>query len=277
MRFAKECGVRVRIAHSHNDTRQIESRAGMARQFYAFVASRLIQKYASAGLGCSEDAMVALLGERWRADPRWSVLHYGIDLRPFQTPSDRRLLRASLEIGEKDYVIGHVGRFKPQNNHVFLVQIAKELVRLQPRVRFLLVGDGYLRAQIEQALAREQLAKSFIPLGVRPDVPQLMQSVMDAFLFPSIYEGLGLVLLEAQAAGLPCVISDTVPREAVVVRGLITMVGLKETAAHWAGVLDSTMKNTNGLGTAAVDLMSSSHFTIAKSSATLSELYLTLA
>jgi glycosyltransferase involved in cell wall biosynthesis len=98
----------------------------------------------------------------------------------------------------------------------------------------LLIGDGPLRHEIEQATALMGLNDNVVFAGLRSDVPQLMLKVMDTFIFPSLYEGLGLALVEAQAAGLPCVLSDVIPAEADIVKPLLKRISLSQPASQWA-------------------------------------------
>ena len=142
-----------------------------------------------------------------------------------------------MDIPTDAFVIGHVGRFAPQKNHQFLLKIVAEIAQQEPNTRLLLVGTGSLRSDIEQQLDQLGLTDKVIFAGVRSDVPRLMLGAMDVFLFPSFYEGLGLVLIEAQAAGLPCVISDVVPEEADVVESLMKRLSLSHSASKWARVV----------------------------------------
>ena len=131
-------------------------------------------------------------------------------------------------------VVGHVGRFSAEKNHAFIVDIARELIHRDPRTMFLLIGDGPLRPSIEAKVAGFSLQDHFVFTGVRSDVPTLMKGAMDAFLFPSLREGLPITLLEAQAAGLKCVISDLISAESDLVPGLIHRESVHNSAAAWA-------------------------------------------
>ena len=131
-----------------------------------------------------------------------------------------------------DRVLGHVGRFDQQKNHAFLLEIMAAAIRIDSRVRPLLVGDGPLRPEMERRAVRLGLRPIFT--GSRPDVPEIMLGAMDAFVFPSLFEGLGLVLVEAQAAGLPVVTSDVVPVEATVVSETVRRLSLADSADSWA-------------------------------------------
>jgi glycosyltransferase involved in cell wall biosynthesis len=134
-------------------------------------------------------------------------------------------------------VIAHTGRFVEQKNHSFLIDIALEVTKRQPNSRFLLIGEGPLRPAIEQKAARLGLRENVVFAGLRPDIPRLLMGAADLFLFPSLSEGLGLALAEAQAAGVPCVCSDGLPPEADVAPPLVQRLSLSEPASVWAEAL----------------------------------------
>ena len=231
--LAKQAGVPIRIAHSHNDTSSAEAQAGWKRRLYLTLMEKSIAHYATLGLGASDEAAADLFGSTWKNDPRWQILYCGLDLTPFQKQPDPTL-RAEFNIPADAFVIGHVGRFEAQKNHQFILEIAAEVVKQKPNMRLFLVGVGPLREEVEQKAARLGLSDKTIFAGVRADVPQLMLSVMDVFLFPSLFEGLGLVLIEAQAAGLVSVISDVVPQAADIVAPLVERLPLSNSASTWA-------------------------------------------
>lgn len=234
LRLAQQAGVPVRIAHSHNDTSSIQAKAGLYRRLYFVLTKWWIARYATLGLGASRKAVADLFGPVGETDPRWRVLYCGIDLTPFRDFINPVSVRTELGIPADAFVIGHVGRFCEQKNHVFLVDIAAEVAKREPRMRLLLVGDSSLRPDIEQKVAQLGLTDRVIFAGGRSDVPRLMLGAMDVFLLPSLYEGLGLVLLEAQAARLPCIFSDVVPEEADVVKPLVQRLSLSQPASAWA-------------------------------------------
>lgn len=234
LRAARGAGAPVRIAHSHNDTSRVQAQASFPRRLYFALTRRWIAQHATQGLACSSQAAAALFGPTWEGDPRWRVLYCGIDLAPFREPVDRAAVRAGLGIPADAFVVGHVGRFAEQKNHAFLVEIAREIVARAPQARLLLVGDGPLRPTIVQRVEQAGLAGHVIFAGVRPDVPRLMLGAMDVFLMPSLYEGLPVVSLEAQAAGLPAVLSDTVTSELSVLPDLVTWLPLSQPATAWA-------------------------------------------
>jgi glycosyltransferase involved in cell wall biosynthesis len=200
-------------------------------------------KCATAGLACSPKAAIDLYGGGWEQDKRWRLLYCGIDLSPFRVPADRSVVRKELGIAENAYVLGHVGRFSEVKNHTLLVDIFAEVVRREPQAHLLLVGDGALRKNMEKKVSELGLEAKVCFAGLRSDVPRVMQGAMDIFVFPSLYEGLGLVLIEAQAAGLPCVITETLPAEVDVVAGAIKRMDLASPLEQWATTIISLRKN----------------------------------
>lgn len=237
LEVAKRCGVAVRIAHSHLDLQPVFASVSRFRRFYFRQNCRLVQRNATWGLAASGKAAETLYGDSWKRDPRFEVLPCGIDLGAFKVHESAARVRAELGLPQDAFVIGHVGRFMPQKNHAFLLNIAAEVVRKEPRARFLLVGHGPIEPWFRDQLRAMGLDRAVLVLSQRPDVPRLMLHAMDAFLFPSLFEGLGLALVEAQAAGLPCIASDTIPEEADVVPSLVRRLPLSEPANRWADAL----------------------------------------
>jgi glycosyltransferase involved in cell wall biosynthesis len=234
LKLAHAAGVKARIAHSHNDTSSVQAQSSLPRKAYFALMKRWIANHATGGLGCSGEAAAALFGRAWRNDSRWKILHYGLDLRPFATRSDRTDIRRAFGWPEDAYVVGHVGRFMPQKNHAFLIKIAEAAARVEPRFRLLLIGEGELRPAVEDQVRQAGLTQQVAFAGLRSDIPSLMKNVMDAFVLPSRYEGLPLVVIEAQAAGLPAVISNTVSKEVDVVPDLIARMDSSASPQEWA-------------------------------------------
>ncbi len=243
--LAAMAGVPVRIAHSHSAPRSAEAFRGLRRSayvrtpylrtIYRRTMQAMIGLCATRGLAVSGESGDHLFSKNWRNYPKqWQLQHLGIDLSRFDIAVDRNSLRRALGIPSDALVIGHVGRFVAAKNHAFLVEIARELIKLEPRAVFLLVGDGPLRAEIEAKVNNYSIEKHFIFAGLRSDVPALMKGAMDVFLFPSLYEGLGLALLEAQAAGLTSVVSDIVPGESDAIPSLVDRLALGNSASTWA-------------------------------------------
>lgn len=234
MRVAKRAGVPVRVAHGHTARHGAGADHPAIRAWYEGTMLSWVQRYATLGFGVSEAAAEALFGKKWRSDPRWAVLHCGISLDTFRSGIDRAAIRAEIGLSPTDFVVGHVGRFVEAKNHGFLLRVAAELARLEPSTRLVMVGDGPLRSSVERMSERLGLGDRVRLLGVRKDVQRLLMGVFDVFLFPSLYEGLPLSCLEAQAAGLPVILSDVIAREAIVANGLVTRLSLSCPPRVWA-------------------------------------------
>ena len=231
---AAAAGVPVRVVQSHLDTRQVDAEAGTLRRIYTGVMKRLIWSCATVGTAVSGRAADALFPPDWRAQEKWRVMLLGIDPEPFVTPVDGESLRRELGIRAGVTVVGHVGRYEAQKNHTFLLRIAAEYLKTAPETIFLLVGDGPLREDIEAEARELGIAGQICFAGVRKDVPALMRGVMDVFVMPSLFEGLPLVLLEAQAAGLPCLLSDNIAEETDLMPLLMNRESPASSAASWA-------------------------------------------
>lgn len=231
--LARIGGVPARIAHSHSDTRKADCPRGAGRGLYLYSMSKLLNASATAGMAVSDHAAKSLFGEKWDLDPRWRVTRLGIDLNPFSCPVDRSRLLAELGISAGAFVIGHVGRFVPLKNHDLILEIAQIACKIRPETIFLLIGEGPTKKETEDKARALGLQHQIRFLGVRDDVAQLMKGAMDAFLFPSLYEGFPLVLVEAQAAGLRCLISDSISPEVDLVPELIKRLSISDGATAW--------------------------------------------
>jgi glycosyltransferase involved in cell wall biosynthesis len=237
------------------------------------VLSRLLTRASCThGIGCSSEAGAALFGSRWREDPKYRLIHCGIDLKPFEIYRDPDSVRTALGIAPGARVIGHVGSFSIAKNHRFLLEVTARVLQHRRDILLLLVGDGSLRSAIEKTCAALGIRERVIFAGASSRVPELMRSAMDVFVMPSLHEGLPLVLLEAQAAGLPCLVSDVVSHEAMVSDGTLHFLSLKEGAEVWAGailsLLESSAPRPNALGQ-----MADSDYNVVISAKRLGDLY----
>jgi glycosyltransferase involved in cell wall biosynthesis len=234
--LAKRVGIKRTIIHSHNDVRPHLQDRGFAYAIYVTGVRMAYRALADRGLAASVLAAESMFGESWKDDQRWRLLYYGVDSKPFARPKDPNL-RARLGIPNGAFVLGHVGRFHEQKNHEFLIEIVAAAQKTRPEVHCLLIGDGPLREEIRADIRRRGLENHFTFVADTMSVSDYMIGAMDCFVFPSRYEGLGLVVVEAQAAGLPCVISDRVPVEAVVDNELVRLLPLEKAPEHWANVV----------------------------------------
>lgn len=272
--LARQFGLPVRIAHSHNDSLLLQQSASLPRQSYYTLMEQAIRQNATLGLAASQEAARALYGPGWQRSPKWQVFYYGIDMQPFQTPTDGPALRRSLGLPEDAFVLGHVGRFVTQKNHGFLLEIAREVVQREPRTRLLLIGDGELRPLIEQQTARLGLSEYVVFAGLRQNSAALMRGVMDVFVLPSLHEGLPIVGIEAQTAGLPFVLSSNVSEELDINKALIRRLRLSQSPAEWAEAILATRLVAPGIDQARVlSLMQHSALNIQASLRRLEQIY----
>lgn len=172
------------------------------------------------------------------------VIKNGIDFKRFLSVKDDKLtIRSDIGIPFDSFVLGHVGRFNAIKNHQFLISIFKEAYKKNPNAFLLMIGDGNLKSQIETELCKYGLNDHFLILSHRADIPRLLKA-MDVFVFPSLAEGLGIALIEAQVSGLKCVASDTIPQEAFKTESAIPM-SLKKAPSEWCNaIFDNSVKHT---------------------------------
>jgi glycosyltransferase involved in cell wall biosynthesis len=231
--LAKPMGIRTTIVHSHNDVRPLLKGRGYPYRAYVAGSLKAYRALADFGFAASVLAAESMFGAQWKNDQRWQLLYYGVDCNHFAKPKDTAM-RARLGIPDEAFVIGHVGRFHEQKNHGFLLEVMQVAVSICSEVHCLLIGDGSLHGAVKAEIHRRGLQDHFTFVRDTLAVSDYMISVMDCFVFPSRYEGLGLVVVEAQAAELPCLISDRVPSEAIVDGSLVRVLTLERSAAEWA-------------------------------------------
>jgi glycosyltransferase involved in cell wall biosynthesis len=280
VKLAAECDIPHRIVHSHSIYWKrligISARAKLKRLLFWPFLRIWIARYASRGLAASADAAVSLFGSGWQKDKRWQVLPCAIDLDPFEDEVNREALRAELGIPLDAFVVGHVGRFTKEKNHPFIIDVASEISRQHANMRLLLIGEGTLKPDIEKYAIKVGMAEKVIFAGLRRDVPRLMSGAMDLFIFPSVYEGLGLALVEAQAAGLPALISQTIPEEAIVIPSLVQRLSLSEPISTWSKAALHYCGNKNNFDRGrALQIMQKSLFNIHENVRRLENIYST--
>lgn len=233
LRVARAAGVPIRIAHSHNS--HDGSSRSWPRLIYRGLMKSLLRRSANLGLACSTPAAEALFGAGHQKNPAVHSAPYGIDLEKVRRlQPDRIRLRNEFGVPAGVPVVGHVGRLEPQKNQDFLLEVAAATATVMPQTRFVIVGEGRLREQLEAKAEQLGLLPQIRFAGQRRDVSELMVGLFDAFLLPSLHEGLPLVALEAQAAGLPLLMSDRVTEEAVVLPQTSCRYELEAGPEHWA-------------------------------------------
>jgi glycosyltransferase involved in cell wall biosynthesis len=271
LRWAKAQNIPIRIAHSHT-THDGRSDVLM-RRYYRRLMKSWIGRYATHGLAASRGSASALFGENWERDDRFCILHCAIDLHPFQEPVNRETVRRQLGLPTDVPVVGHVGRFSQEKNHLFLLEIAVEVLKRRPEVHFLLVGDGPLRPVIESRVRSIGLSGNVHFAGIRTDVARLMRGAMDAFIFPSLWEGLPLALIEAQAAGLRCIVSDVCTTEVSILPDQFTQVSLSKSSDLWAANVIKALERGKTGGELPEQIIAQTDFSIQQCVRTLANLY----
>ena len=223
LQCAEECGIPVRIAHSHSSS-AVKNLKYLLKLYYM----RRIPRFSTHLFACSRQA-----GDWMFAKHPYTIVPNAIAASQYAYSEEMEYaVREEFELTDQ-LVIGHVGNFTPAKNHRFLLEIFQEVKRKQENAKLLLVGGGDGIQAMQEKADTMGISDAVIFAGTRKDVPRLMQA-MDLFVFPSLYEGLPVTLIEAQAAGLPCVISDAVSQECEVTKGLLTYRSLSDSAAEWA-------------------------------------------
>lgn len=228
LKIAKKAGAKICSARSSNsnDGKSIKAKT-------AHVLGKLLyRKYADVKIAPSDLAAKYTFGKKAYRRGEVHILHNALDLNVYSFDEQtRNHIRKEFSISDNVKIIGHVGRFSKQKNHTFLLDIFSEIHKKNPDTVLMLVGKGELEDKIKEKIKALNLDGSVIFTGVRSDIPALL-SAMDVFVFPSFYEGMPNTVIEAQATGLPCLIADTITKEANVT-GLVRYMPLK-VPEEWA-------------------------------------------
>lgn len=232
MIIAKHNRVPVRITHSHT-----AQGFGLRRKVLHDILAWMIRRYSTVLLACGNEAGLALYKKRC-----FAVLNNGIDLGRFKYDGHiRKTKREKLGFGRNDKIIGHVGRFVEVKNHSFMMEIAKNLIEQgYTDYKFVFVGDGPLRKDIEERIRKNGMQDNIVILGNRDDVSELYNA-FDAFVFPSLYEGMPMALIEAQANGLPVIASSSIDPKSKL-NDNFEFLNLDDGAEHWANEIINVNK-----------------------------------
>ena len=232
--LAKWFGTKNIIQHAHLTKWSDKKMSGLRNYLMLHAVWPLITDK----MACSQAAGEAYYGKNF------TVVNNGIDLEKFSyNPVIRAQKRKELGV-ENNSVIGHVGRFNIQKNHKFLIHIFEQVLKKEPMAKLVLVGSGPLEKQIKILVKTKNLQDNVLFLGVRKDLVELYQA-FDCFVFPSLHEGLGIVAIEAQTAGLPCVLADTLPQEAFVCNYKKIALGAAKEWAHAIITFTKDFKRTD--------------------------------
>lgn len=238
LKTAKKCKVPVRIAHSHNNQTVKDEKIILKK-----VLQKIYTIYATDLFACSEEAGKYLFKRK-----KFNVLNNSIDSMKFVFDEEiRKKVRKNLNIKENEFLVGHIGRLHAQKNHNFLLDVFVELKKKIKESKLLLIGDGPLEEDIKKKIKRLNIEQDVIMLKNRSDVNELYMA-MDVFLLPSLFEGLGIVAIEAQASGTPIVISNGVPDTANITP-ICKKIKLTDSPIKWANeainISKSKLAHTN--------------------------------
>lgn len=212
LKYAMRYGIKRRIVHCHNSSNMEGFLSGLRHA----VNKKFVSKYATDYWSCSDEASKWFFGEKIMRMDSYRVINNAIYPEHFAFDSNvRRKIRSSLSISDDAIVLGNVGRLHFQKNQSFLIRILEKLNNSDKKYYLLVVGEGELREELTD-LARKLKVDNYLYLIGAVDETSIYYQAMDAFVFPSVFEGLPIAFLEAQANGLPCFVSDAVSREAVV-------------------------------------------------------------
>ena len=265
---AKFAGVPIRISHSHSTTNKREKK----KHILKIILKRFSKIFANNYMCCSELAGRWLFDNKTYDNGKVYLLNNAIDLDQFKYNEKlRKEKRKELNINDSTLVIGHIGRFVEQKNHRFLIDIFNEIHKKEKNSILLLAGQGPLIYEIKEKVELLGLTDCVIFLGQRKAVSELYQ-VFDIFCLPSIYEGLPVVGIEAQAAGLPCILSSDMTKETKILQNTI-FISLEKNANFWANEILKAVKNNIRKDTR--NLMSNSGFNIGDEAVKLEKYYLT--
>ena len=256
----KYSGARV-FVHSHSNAGR-----NQLKELFSFPIKAYTVKQADELLACSKSAAAYMFPRKYAE--KAVILDNGIDVDSFRfDPDVREKVRTELDLQGK-FVIGHVGRFMKSKNHSYLIRIFSEVKKVKENAVLLLIGDGELMDSVKQQVQELKLQESVHFLGQRKDMPALYQA-MDVFLLPSKAEGFGIVNIEAQTAGLKCVVSDVVP-EAANAAGLMVRKSLSAPISEWVDEILSVPKERKSEH----EVIEEKGFNIKASAALLEKMYL---
>jgi len=250
LNIAKKHNVPIRIAQSHSAQKGIKNSSvkSFIESYFKKAMKVIIKRGATHFWAVGEEAGRWLYGKKI-VQTDMKIFPNAKDIESYKYDSNARVyLRKTLGIPNDSFVIGHVGSFTPVKNHKFLIEIFDHINKKGVESTLCLVGDGPLRKDIEKHVLEKGLNEKTLFLGLRDDVNKLM-SVFDVLILPSLFEGMPNVVIEAQAASLPCVVSENITREIDMGMGLVTFKSLEETGDSWLKLLSKIKNSTRPVET----------------------------
>lgn len=266
---ARLAGIKIRISHAHTT---MDLSGTFSRRMYIRCMRMFINLFSTHLLACSRSAGAFLFGDKALEKSNYLYFPNVIEYKKFLHVPLRDIVNFKRTEGiENQLVIGHIGTFNKAKNHAFLIDVVENIAR-DHSTKLVLVGDGELRAGIEVEVEERKLKNEVSFLGIREDIATILHS-LDVFVFPSNYEGLGLVLLESQASGIPCVVSEAIQPEADLGLGLITKMSLEAGARAWANKITQLKNEKELLKTDIIAQFEANGYVIREAIAILLRLY----
>ncbi|MFJ7747168.1 glycosyltransferase family 1 protein [Peribacillus sp. NPDC097295] len=267
LQSAKKAGIPKRISHSHNT----QSEGSLPARLYKWYVGKLILPNATNFFACSNKAAQWLFNKE---NKKAEILKNGIEYKEFTfSPDIRKQVRKELDILDDTFVLGHVGRLAQQKNHTFLVDIFTDYLKQKENSILILVGDGPLRADILKKVRNLKLESKVKFIGIRSDINRILQG-FDVFVFPSLHEGLPVSLIEAQAAGLPCLISDDISKEVDLGIKLIQFLPIHDRSIWTAHLIEiATRQMTRNIKS---DSLSKQGYSISETADKIKDFYLSM-
>ena len=226
-KIAKESGINKIIVHSHSSNSEM-----VKRKIFTLLFKRKLAKITDYKFGCSKDSIKWLFGNKAVKEKDYKIINNAIDTEKYKfNESIRKEIRKELDLTNK-FVIGHVGRLAKVKNHEFLLKVFKKVLEKEKNSVLLLVGKGEEQSNLINQAKELGINDSIKFLGDRDDINRILQA-MDMFVFPSLYEGFSIALLEAQTSGLKCFVSESVDKRSKLTEQL-EFVSLNKTPEEWA-------------------------------------------
>ena len=267
LRIAKKAGVPIRIAHSHSTSNKKEWKRNLIKN----ILRPFSKVYANQFFACSELSGRWLFGEKAFKNNKIKIINNAIDLEKFKFNKEiRNKIREKLNILEDTVLIGHIGRFVTQKNHEFLIEVFNDIYKGRKNSKLILIGQGNLKKKIVKKVEELGLKDNVIFTGQINNVSDYYNA-MDIFILPSLYEGLPVVGIEAQANGLLCEFSTDMTKETKVLN-TTRFISLKETPENWAKIILEDYKNFKRKDS--FDEMTENNFNIIKEAKKLEEYYI---
>lgn len=213
LKMAKKYGVSKRIIHNHGIDRKFLKKLKIYNEVFA---KRRISNLATNYFSCSVDVNNQLFSNKIIKQNNIEIIPNAIDVEKYEySLKNRKEIREELKIDEGTKIYGHIGTFTYPKNHNFLIDLYEKIQKTETDSKLILIGEGTLKKEIEDKVKEKKLQDKVLFLGIRQDIYKIL-SAMDYFIFPSIFEGVPLTLIEAQSNGIPIAMSDSIFKEATI-------------------------------------------------------------